>query len=84
MAEPMVRVFSENSPAQIAYKLMQDIALCEGRKLNPKGKDTANSSVTGEWLLATYAQCLMTVRRPGAVSEHLKIDIGELEEGLNE
>jgi hypothetical protein len=73
--ETMIRIFGENSPEQIAYKLMHDIAKCEGKKLSGNG----NWNASREWVLGTFAQCLMTVRRPGAVSEHLKADIPDSE-----
>jgi hypothetical protein len=70
----VIRIFGE-SPEQVAYRLMHDIAKCEGKKLNANG----NHNVSREWLLTTFAQCLLTVRRPGAVSEHLNVDIQDRE-----
>jgi hypothetical protein len=52
-------MFGEGSPEQIAYKLMQDIAKCEGKKLAP-------DNASREWILGTFAQCLLTVRNQGA------------------
>lgn len=71
MADERVVHIGENSPEQVAYRLMQDIARCEGTDLVGDGDRAA----TREWVLATFAQCLMTVRRPAAVSEHLKFDV---------
>jgi hypothetical protein len=71
MADVAMVHIGENSPEQVAYKLMQDIAKCEGTDLGADGDRAA----TREWVLTTFAQCLLTVRRPGAVSDHLKSDI---------
>lgn len=46
------------TPEAVAYALMRDIALCEGKSLD--GAKVA----TRKWLLDTYAECLATVRDP--------------------
>jgi len=61
MADAPVVHIGENSPQQVAYKLMERIAVSEGKVLY--------SSSTGghpdrEWILSTYAQCLQTVIQP--------------------
>jgi hypothetical protein len=52
----------ENSPEQIAYKLLQIIASIEEKSLvsSMASKATANR----KWLLDSYAECLRTVRSP--------------------
>jgi hypothetical protein len=53
----------ENSPQQIAYKLLLLIAAKEGRLLDePSGGGQATAD--RKWLLDTYAECLRTVQNP--------------------
>lgn len=56
-AAPVVHI-GENSPEEVALKLMRMIASNEGK--------TLMSAATAErkWLLDTYAECLQTVRDP--------------------
>ncbi len=61
MAEEAVAHIGENSPEQVAYKLMKDIANVEGKVLY---KD--QNSVDRQWILDTYAECLQAVRKPYA------------------
>jgi hypothetical protein len=58
---PIVHI-GENSPEQVAYKLLQIIASNEEKTLSigTSHKATANR----KWLLDTYAECLSTVRNP--------------------
>lgn len=55
----------ENSPEEVAFKLMRLIGSAEQQSLNTQPK--ANR----EWILKTYALCLETVREPHGVREHL-------------
>ncbi|AWO91947.1 MULTISPECIES: hypothetical protein [Bradyrhizobium] len=55
----------ENSPEQIAFKLMQAIATAEG--MNLLQQNASNRA----WILKTYAQCLETVRAPHLVADAL-------------
>lgn len=50
----------ENSPEQVAYKLMRDVANVEGKAFhkNPTGGNTAADR---EWILNAYADCLRAV-----------------------
>ena len=59
MAEQTVVHIGENSPEQVAYKLMKDIANVEGKVLY---KD--QNSADRQWILDTYAECLQAVRKP--------------------
>ena len=63
MADQPVVHIGENSPEQVAFKLMFNIARVEGKVLhrNPEdGEETASK----EWLLDTYAECLRIVKNP--------------------
>ena len=53
----------ENSPEQIAYKLLLLIASKEGKLID----DCATEN--RKWLLDTYAECLRTVQNPSSRSE---------------
>ena len=56
MADQPVVHIGENSPEQVAFKLMLNIARVEGRD----GQETASK----EWILDTYAECLRIVKNP--------------------
>ena len=53
MADDAVVHTGGNTPEQVAYKLLHDIAAIEGKALPDR-----------RWLLDTYAECLLTVRNP--------------------
>jgi hypothetical protein len=61
-AAPVVHI-GENSPEQIAYKLLLLIASKEGKLID----DCATEN--RKWLLDTYAECLRTVRNPSSRSK---------------
>jgi hypothetical protein len=65
--EPVIHI-GENSPEQVAYKLLQLVAKSEGFSLS-----SGESQPNKEWILTTYAQCLHTVRRPENVAYALTI-----------
>jgi hypothetical protein len=50
-----------HSSEQVAYMLLERIASCEGKALAGHG-DKADR----KWILDTYAECLIAVRRPDA------------------
>jgi hypothetical protein len=60
---PVVIHQGENSPEQVAYKLLETIASNEGKTL--RGSSVGKASAERKWLLDTYAECLQTVRLPG-------------------
>src|SRR3984893_2762228 len=63
-AAPVVHI-GENSPQQIAYKLLLLIAAKEGKLLDePSGGGHATAD--RKWLLDTYAECLRTVQNPSS------------------
>jgi len=57
-AAPVVHI-GENSPEQIAYKLLLLIA---SKELEGSYNDHATAG--RKWLLDTYAECLLAVRNP--------------------
>lgn len=62
MADNTVVHMGENSPEQIAYKLLQAIAMNEGMTL--ANTHVGKASADRKWLLDTYAECLKTVKAP--------------------
>jgi hypothetical protein len=56
-APPVVHI-GENSPEQVAHKLMHEIANVEKRELYGHGDNPADRS----WILDTYAECIKAVR----------------------
>jgi hypothetical protein len=62
---------SDNTPEYIAFALMEKIAATEGRVFLPRAS-TGQQTVDREWVLHTYAQCLMTIKDPYMVATHLK------------
>ena len=72
MADEAVIHAGGNTPEQVAYKLMHDIAAIEGKTLlTATGAPGAAASGRGgkelpdrRWLLDTYAECLLAVRNP--------------------
>ena len=68
MADNNAVHIGENSPEQVAFKLMQQIANVEGKEfyvLNGKQVDR-------EWILRTYMQCLRASRNPFAPDDALQ------------
>lgn len=59
MADAPVVHIGENSPEEVAYRLMKTIASNEGKTINPMGN---NISADRKWILDTYAECLDAVR----------------------
>lgn len=58
MSEGAIVHIGENSPEEVAYKLMTLIAGAESRQLYGHG----TNPVTREWVLKTYSQCLRVIR----------------------
>lgn len=71
MADSTTVHIGENSPEQVAYKLMHNIANAE--KVNLQGS-AVNSS--REWILKTYMQCLMAVKTPQYPGDVLEMHKG--------
>lgn len=71
MADKPVVHIGENSPEQVAFKLLIEVAACEGKHMQC-GAYT-DEAPTREWLLDAYAECLQTVTNPyGRLSEAKK------------
>lgn len=61
MADGAVVHIGENSPEEVAYKLLTTIASNEGKTLRYDGDQ---ASAERKWLLDTYAECLLAVAKP--------------------
>jgi hypothetical protein len=59
MAEAPIVHIAENSPEQVAFKLMEIIAYSEGKLLR---SGSSNAAADRVWLLDTYAECLRATR----------------------
>jgi hypothetical protein len=57
MADNTTVHIGENSPEQVAYKLMHDVARAE--KITLAGMGTNSNR---DWILDTYAKCIRVVR----------------------
>ena len=57
MSDSAVHI-GENSPEQVAFKMMQMIANVEKREEYGHGENP----VDREWILRTYAQCIRAIR----------------------
>jgi hypothetical protein len=68
MADAPVVHIGENSPEQVAFKLMEIIANHEDKVLRGSTSGPTKKA-DRKWILDTYAECLATVRNPGT---HLK------------
>ena len=53
----------DNSPEQIAFKLMERIAWVEKKEINHGGENSADR----EWILSTYRECLSAVQLRSSV-----------------
>ena len=63
MADVPIIHMSENSPEQVAFKLLREVASLEGKKAFGAPSGTA---IDRKWLLDAYAECLVSVRNPGS------------------
>lgn len=61
MADAPVVNIGENSPEQIAHKLMHEIARIEGKVLH-QSPGSGQAAAPRKWVLDTYAECLDAVR----------------------
>jgi hypothetical protein len=65
---PVVHI-GENSPEEVAYKLLKHIASVEKVVFNQPSSSAQGRGVkpaTRKWILNTYAQCLEAVRGTGS------------------
>ncbi len=66
MADQPVVHIGENSPEQVAFRLLQEIARAENKSLHGGGPFGAGDKPDRKWLLDTYAECLDVVQNPSA------------------
>lgn len=71
MADAPVVHIGENSPEQVALKLLNFIASNEKKMLSG-----SNANADRNWILTTYARCLYTVRNPNWVNDALSDKFG--------
>jgi hypothetical protein len=62
MTDQTVVHIGENSPEQVAYKLVMAIAANEGKSLS--NTPVSKAEADRVWLLDTYAECLQAVKQP--------------------
>lgn len=60
MSDKSVIHMGENSPEQVAYKLMGQLARTDGYTLGGMGEAPPR-----EWIIKTFSACLMAIRAPG-------------------
>ncbi len=68
MTSTSVLHVGENSPEQVAYKLMRDIGQAEGFFLNQPSRKPSR-----EWLIKTYCACLLAVRAPAYPTDSIAL-----------
>ena len=55
----------ENSPEQVAYRLMEAIAKVESKTLYvPSERSSGVMAADRKWILDTYAECMKAIRDP--------------------
>ena len=64
---PVVHI-GENSPEQVAYRLMHHISLIENRDLSGGG----NTPADREWILRTFDQCRSVVNAGASINKILE------------
>jgi hypothetical protein len=62
MADAPVVHIGENSPEEVARKLMREIARVEQRSFNPARMAPDRKAADRRWILNTYAECLEAVK----------------------
>lgn len=62
MADAPVAHIGENSPEEVAYKLLHIVAEAEGMTLH--GTTARKANADRRWILDTYADCLLAVQHP--------------------
>jgi hypothetical protein len=64
MADNAVHI-ADNSPHEVAYKLMRDVALAEKKTLH-SNPGQGHTVADRKWILDTYAECLVAVHSPNS------------------
>lgn len=67
MTEQAIVHLGENSPEEVAFKLLRLIGSAEGKGLSSQAPKADRA-----WILKTYAQCLLTVNYPANIESHLE------------
>lgn len=62
MADQATVHLGENSPEQVAFKLLELVALTEGQLI--KSSRENGNKADRKWILDTYAECILAVRSP--------------------
>lgn len=52
----------ENTPEEVAYKLLRHISNCEKRSLDG-GSGNGYTPADRKWILETYGKCITTIRQ---------------------
>ena len=60
MAGEIVTHIGENSPEEVAYKLLERVAFIENMEI--AGLQGSRQATSRKWLLDTYAECLHAVK----------------------
>lgn len=68
MTESSAFVVGENTPEQVAFKLMTVIGANQGY-----GFIGVQPRPPAEWILKTYAACLQVVRSPGSADDAISL-----------
>ena len=66
---PTIHV-GENSPEEVALKLLRYIASVERKVLHTTTPGSGEMPADRKWILDTYAECLKAVRNPGGRGQH--------------
>jgi hypothetical protein len=61
LADTTVVHIGENSPEQVAFRLMKEIADVEGKVFHTS-PGNGRQAADRRWILSTYRECLMTVK----------------------
>lgn len=64
MADGPVIHLGENSPEHVAYRLLTHIASVERKGIAHSNSASGPSLADRQWILDTYAECLLTVLSP--------------------
>jgi hypothetical protein len=70
MADTAVVHIGENSPEEVAFKLLRLIGRAEKKSL-----EASPVAADRQWILKTYAMCLETVREPHQVEAFLNTHV---------
>ena len=73
MADEGIVQIAENTPEQVAHKLMHEIAAVERVSFYPsRGLISGQKLADRNWILTTYSACLLAVRNPSLKAKQRK------------